>query len=359
MHTSRFPELGFYLLPGHAEHTSALLEQARLGETLGFGSAWISERFDAKEAAVCVGAAAAVTSRIVIGTAATNVSTRHPMVMAAMATTANRLSQGRFALGVARGIGVREPLWGIKPTSNRHLADFVSVMKRLWNGERVFGYDGPLGQLHYAHLADWIHEDIPILFAGFGPKSIEAAGGVFDGVILHTFLSDAALERAVAHIRRGAEHAGRDPKRVKVWAVLAVACDPSEEMRLRYLVARMGTYMQAPGYGEGLCAINQWDTSVLERFRKHDLVSQRAGSIDSTATLDELREIEKLIPPDWLPAATGNAARCAERIADQFRAGADGVILHASTPDELAPVLEAYAPIRDSARFAARTNRPA
>ena len=44
---------------------------------------------------------------------------------------------------------------------------------------------------------------------------------------------------------------------------------------------------------------------------------------------------------------------------DQFDAGADGVIIHASTPDEIEPVLAEYEKIRPVELFEGRTNRPA
>ena len=42
-------------------------------------------------------------------------------------------------------------------------------------------------------------------------------------------------------------------------------------------------------------------------------IEQPRSSIDSTASLDQLREIEPLIPKDWFPAAVGDAATCAQR----------------------------------------------
>jgi 5,10-methylenetetrahydromethanopterin reductase len=60
-----------------------------------------------------------------------------------------------------------------------------------------------------------------------------------------------------------------------------------------------------------------------------------------------------------VPAAVGTQERCAQRIADQLAAGADGVILHASLAREAAPAVEAYAKLRPAARLAERTGRPA
>jgi 5,10-methylenetetrahydromethanopterin reductase len=111
----RFPELGIYLLPGHSDSPADLLGEVRAAEALGLGSAWISERFDVKEVGACSGAAAAVTSEIWIGTGVTNVDTRHPLVMASLATTLWRLSGGRFALGVGRGVAIRAGMMGLPP----------------------------------------------------------------------------------------------------------------------------------------------------------------------------------------------------------------------------------------------------
>jgi probable F420-dependent oxidoreductase len=354
-----FPELGIYLLPGHTDSPADLLREVRDAEALGLGSAWISERFDVKELGALAGAAAAVTSEIWIGSGVTNIDTRHPLLLASLATTVWRLSGGRFALGVGRGIGVRSAMLGLPPVRNAQLAAFADLMRRLWRGERVVGHASALGKFPYLHQAGWMNESIPLLMTAFGARSLEFAGSVFDGVILHTFLSDEAVARAVALVRRGAEKAGRDPAAVRVWSVLAVACNASEERELKLLTARMATYLQAPGYGELLLAINGWDPQRLAEFRASPAVRQIPGAIDALATPEQLRAIRELIPQQWLPAAAGSPAQCARRIADQFDAGADGVILHASLPHEVAPALEAWAKLRPAARFAARTGRPA
>ncbi len=355
----RFPELGTYLLPGHTDRPTDVYEEVRQAEALGLGSAWISERFDVKEVGALCGAAISATKDIWIGTGVTNVDTRHPLLTATLASTLWRLSGGRFALGVGRGVAIRAQMMGLSPVTDRQLADFVGLMRRLWKGERVFGHDSPLGKFPYLHQADWMDEPIPLLMTAFGKRSLEFAGSVFDGVILHTFMSDEAVSRAVALVRKGAEKVGRDPDSVKVWSVLAVACNASEERKLRLFTARLATYLQAPGYGELLFKINGWDLQALQAFRSHPAVAGIPGGIDSVATLDQLRAIHELIPQAWLPAAEGTPEQCAKRIVDQLDAGASGVILHASLPQESAPALEAYARIRPAAHLEGRTGRPA
>ena len=356
---SAYPELGFYGLPGHTRSPRDVLDQVRDAEALGVGNVMISERADYKEISAICGACAAVTEKIFIGSSATNLNTRHPAVTASMCSTLSRLSNGRFALGLAKGAAMRWQAWGLQQPTFEREAEFVDLMRRLWRGESVSNFHGALGDYRHLSLAPYLDEDIPILYVGFGPKSLTHAGRVYDGVHLHTFMSDQALAEAVAHVRAGEAAAGRPPGTVKVWSVLATACDVKEEVYLKYIVARLATYLQIPGYGDMLVAINGWDPEALAHFRSHPAVTSVGGLIDSVASLEQLAEIDKVVPAEWRPAAVGDAATCARRWVDQFEAGADGIIVHASTPAEFAPVLDAYAAIRPAARFRERTNRPA
>ncbi|MFM7063727.1 MAG: hypothetical protein ACKO04_09600 [Actinomycetes bacterium] len=105
----------------------------------------------------------------------------------------------------------------------------------------------------------------------------------------------------------------------------------------------MTTYMQIPGYGELIVGANGWDPAVLDRVRAHPLLQGRIADA-TTFTTDELRALRDLYPEEWLQDsnAVGDPAHCAQRVRDQFDAGAAGVVLHASSPGELAPLLAAY-----------------
>jgi probable F420-dependent oxidoreductase len=356
--TSKFPELGFYGLPGHTRTPRDVLDQVRYAEALGIGNVMISERADYKEIAAICGACAAVTESIFIGTSGTNLNTRHPLITASMGSTLSRLSDGRFALGLAKGVAMRWKALGLPHPTYEREAEFIALMRRLWQGETIRNYSGKLGEFASLGLAPYIDEDIPILYVGFGPKSLVHAGRVYDGAHLHTFMSDQALSDAVGQLRAGEAEAGRPAGTVKAWSVLATACDVSEEVYLKYIVARLSTYLQIPGYGDMLASINGWDPDELQRFRNHQAVTSVGGLIDSVASTAQLAEIDKVLPQEWRPAAVGSARECARRWMDQFEAGADGIIVHASTPAEFEPVLREYEKIRPTERFAGRTNRP-
>ncbi len=359
-YVSKFPELGFYGLPGHTRQPREVLDQVRDAEALGIGNVMISERADYKEIASICGAVAAVTERIYIGTSATNGNTRHPVITASMGSTLHALSRGRFALGLAKGGGAaRWQLWDLPPNDYARTEELIGLLRRLWNGETIERHDGKLGRFAMLKLAEYVKADVPLLYVGFGPRSLEHAGRFFDGVHLHTFMSDDCLARSVERIRAGETAAGRPAGTVKTWSVLATLCEPDEERYLKAVVGRLATYLQFPGYGDMLVAVNGWDPEVLQRFRTHPAVTSVGGWIDSIATTQQLAAIEPLIPQEWRPAAIGSPADCARRWVDQFEAGADGIIIHASTPEQFEPVLSAYEAIRPTERFTERTNRPA
>ncbi|MFT5202350.1 MAG: putative F420-dependent oxidoreductase [Candidatus Aldehydirespiratoraceae bacterium] len=343
MPSPRFPELGFYTLAGQAASSRDLVDEVRAGETLDLGWAFISERFDKKEAATLSGAAGAVSERIGIATAATNHNTRHPMVTAGYARTMQSLTGGRFLLGLGRGVRPVQNAYGISPITTAQMEDFAGLMRRLFRGEVIFGHDGPAGKFPLLHISGDLDEHLPMGLTAFGPNSLALGGRCFDQVVLHTFFTDETTARCVETVKNAAVDAGRDPDDVKVWSCFATVTDEvPEERRLMKTVGRLATYLQ--GYGDLMVSTNNWDPAVLERFRADDVVKGVRGALDAAATTEQLEHIRTLLPEEWLaPMATGSAADCAAAIKGQLALGCDGVIMHGATPTELAPVVEAYA----------------
>ena len=358
-YTSKFPELGFYAFPGAASDTRGDLEQVKHAEQLGIGNVMISERADFKEIGTLCGAVAAVTEEIYIGTSATNANTRHPMYTAALCSSMNRMSRGRFALGLGKGNAHMMRRWGMKPVTFAHEREYYDVIRRMLSGEIVQNYSGSIGEFPQLGYSDYVREDVPILFVGFGPQSLKHAGTVYDGAHLHTFMSPAAVARAVGLVREGEREAGKEVGRAKVWTVLATLCNPTEQKYLEYVTARLAQYLQVPGYGEGLAKINGWDMEQLAEFRQQPAMTSVKGWIDSVASFEQFAAIDKVLPQEWRSAAIGTPKECAERWLEEFEAGADGIIIHTCTPEEFEPVLAEYEKMRPNHLFQGRTNRPA
>lgn len=341
--TPRFPELGFYTLAGQPESTRDLVQEVIDAEVMGLGTAFISERYNFKEAATLCGAAGAVSDRISIQTATTNHNTRHPLVTAGIARTMQSLTDGRFVLGIGRGIPAMQDAFGIPRITTAQMEDFVGIMRRLFRGEVIMGHDGPAGRWPVLMLDREADEHIPLGLVAFGPNSLRLGGRAFDEVVLHTFFTDETTARVVQTIRDAADQAGRDPASVKVWSCFATIGDHlPEAKRLKKTVGRLATYLQ--GYGDLMVETNGWDPAVLETFRADPLVANIGGAIDAIATTEQLEHIATLLPDEWLaPSATGSPEECVDAIRNQFDLGCDGVIMHGASPSELAPIVEAYA----------------
>lgn len=334
-------ELGCYLLAGQPDTSRDLIAEVRDAESLGLGAAFISERYNKKEAAVLSGAAGAVSERIRIITAATNHNTRHLMVTAGYARTMQSLTGGRFTLGLGRGIPALQDAYGIDRITTAQMEDVASLMRRLFRGEVIFNHDGPAGSYPLLHLDSSLDEHLPMGIVAFGPDTLALGGRCFDDVVLHTYFTDETTARCVRTVKTAAERAGRDPDHVRVWSCFATIGDHLDEpARLKKSVGRLGTYLQ--GYGELLVRTNGWDPDVLHRFLDDPVIKSVAG-LDVVGTPAELEHAATLIPDEWLSAsATGTPRACVAAIRNQFDLGCDGVILHGSTPAELRPIVDGY-----------------
>lgn len=362
----QFPELGFYALPGHAVNPQQIFEDVPIGDSLGFGSVWLSERLSNKELGVLSGISLAKTPNMaVIAGLIANLPARNPLLTAAYASTMMLMSDNRFALGVGRGFNSLADSIGIPHMNFRLFADYFDILRRLWRGEAVT-YNGPAGTLTNAKLGLELEVIPPIIMAAMGPKTLYWAGQHADGVVLQPLWSTMGVASSVEIVRRGASDAGRDPNSVRIWPIVVTASDVGENKQLEYIVRRMGTYAVLPHILEAACAANQWSLEEVLPVREAIMAGMNQtkggnmGDEGVTREYDELRRQRDLWPEKWLYEgnALGTAEHCAARLRDYFAAGADGIVLHGSRPQDLASLLQLWPNHREAERFAGRSVNP-
>lgn len=321
------------------------IDDAVEAERLGFRAAWLSERWDIKQADVILSGAAARTSRIEVGTAMVCPPTRQPWLMAAMAATMQACYGPRFTLGLGRGT---DAIWhdmGIKMPTYRELADYVDILRRLWRGE-VVDYDGPIGRFPALAFSEIVPgPQPPVWFGTFArAKGAELLASSFDGVLLPPVLTPEATAKAVERIHVACRRIGRDSREIRICqaVITAPGLDDVETRSLAH--GRAVGYLQYPGYGETLIEENGWDMDVIHDLRTHRQLAANDKVADRLFHRHQLLEPAKLIPDEYMidSCAIGSVDECVTSL-QRFRdAGADEIATYGSTPGQNAKLIEAW-----------------
>ena len=338
-------EISSYILPGGVKDPCDGLRQARLAEDIGLGGVWLGERFDTKDFPSILGACSQVTDKLTLGVGITPMNVRHPMVLASAGQTLQALTRGRFRYGFGRSAEWRWKNYGYPAPTLASMRDVAGILKRLWAGEAV-SYDGPAGvfpQLKLPQITGL--KPPPLYLAAIGPKTLALAGEAFDGVILHPFLTPEAVAESAGIIRAAAEKAGRDPRSVRVVATIVSAPDMSPEDAELAINSRGAGYLEVKGLGDAIVASNKWDPKALEDYRNDPRLKALGGkTADKHMTRGELIELTRMLPGHWIPSssASGTSAEVAAVYRTFLEAGADEIMVHGATADNLSDVVSNF-----------------
>jgi probable F420-dependent oxidoreductase len=167
--------------------------------------------------------AAAVTTRLRLGTGVLLAALREPLVTAKALSTLDQQSGGRLSVGVGFGWNIEEISdHGVDPsTRRRRTREHVLAMRALWEQD-VASFDGE--HVHFSPSWSWpkpVQRPLPVLVGG------AASPRVFDHVVQYAQgwipLGGHALTTSVAQLREQLATAGRDPDEVDIIPFTAAA----------------------------------------------------------------------------------------------------------------------------------------
>ena len=277
---------------GHEQwQPEVLVQHAVLAERAGFDFVVVSEHFHpwvddtsaSGYAYSTIGAMAQATERVEISTGVTTPLFRyHPAVVAQAAATLDRLSSGRFHLGVGTGENLNEgPLGYAFPKYAERAArmgEALQIMRRLLDGEKL-DFDGEYYKTDRAKLYSPPIGRVPLWLAAGGPKSAALAARLADGIITSVRQPEVTVERVVDPAAAAAQESGRPqlPIMASRWSVRSETPDEAWQA----LSAWRG--LRAPGRLEAV------DPAVLR---------ERADSMDR----DEILAMYSLVttPADYV-----------------------------------------------------------
>ena|GEM_PF-212323 len=178
-----------------------------------------------RDAYLTLAAMAMATERLRLFPATSNTVTRHPLVLASLLNSLDELAPGRAMITVAPGFLSVEKA-GAAPERRARLRQVINALRGLLGtGEAEF--DGqPL------HLDNHPAGRTEVILLASGPKLLELAGEVADGVMMLVGLHPDGVAAAREHLRRGAERAGRDVAEIEeIFIVPFAPGDPAELRR--------------------------------------------------------------------------------------------------------------------------------
>lgn len=250
-----------FSLPGGGPITfEAVADVASRAERLGFDSVWMSDHFFASldrygggpdrygslEPLVTLGGLATVTERVRLGTLVLSAGFRHPAILAKSATAIDRLSRGRFELGLGAGwFGPEFEAFGLSfgTVGERFdlLEETLAYLEALFGPEPA-SFDGERFRLEEAYnRPPPVQEPRPPIHVGGkgGPRLLRLAARYADGWNAVWRWTPATYAERAAAARAACERVGRDPATLRLSLGLYTAIGEDEaDLARRWELAR-------------------------------------------------------------------------------------------------------------------------
>lgn len=196
-------------------------EIAKEIENLGFDMLWfVDHQLGMKDVYAAMNIAALNTKRIEIGSAVTQLQTRHPTVTTNATTALDELSSDRAILGLGAG-WVSVHSIGLQPNKVTEIRDGIKLIRRLFAGE-VIDFNGVEGQLATAR------RQIPIYLAVSQPAMLRLAGELCDGAILMGAADPDFCKWQLQFIYQGLEKAKRNRRDLVIDLIVTMSIDEDE-----------------------------------------------------------------------------------------------------------------------------------
>jgi F420-dependent oxidoreductase-like protein len=310
-------------------------EAAALAEELGYSCITMGESWG-EDALTSLAQLAAVTSRIRIGTSIVPVFARSPANLAMSALNMDRMTEGRFFLGLGTsGRLVIEDFHGEKfgkPLTR--MREYIDIIRKAARGERL-DHDGEFFHTKRFQLRFPPHRaNLPIYIAALSPPSLRLTGELADGW-LPIFLAPSRMAAAARELKAGAESAGRALSDIAISPQVSIyvtddvkSARDRERPHIAFYIGGMGVfyheYMHRIGFGAEADRVRA-AFQARERDRAAQLVT------------DEMVDAMTIL---------GTPRQCRDQMQRFFEAGAQEVRLVFNEPnkDAYLKALRAVAP---------------
>ncbi len=290
-------------------------ERGQWAEGAGFDDLWLPDGEGMQDPIALAAALGAVTRKIRLCTGIVPVFNRPPAVLGTGVIAAEQRAPARFVLGLGASTSNMIGRWyGLDYTSPlTRVRETVALLRGILDGNKT-DFDGETLHSHGFVLKERPTARVPIYLGAIGPKMLELAGEVADGVLLNDYTPPDRLAWALEQIARGARRVGRDISDLEIVKRRAMFVTDDEQAGLDYFRRSVGFYASAPAY-----------QAVMERLGYTGAIAEiRAGYAErnrariAAAISDEM--VRRL-------GGFGSLAECQALVRADFEAGIDTVVV--------------------------------
>jgi 5,10-methylenetetrahydromethanopterin reductase len=296
-------------------------------EAAGFdGAGLLDSQLLCRDTFVTMALAAAQTSHLTLFAAVTNPLTRHASVLASAIQTVEETAPGRSKIAIGTGYTSAHTI-GRKPATLAEMRACITTVRALLAGENV-PFDGKPGRLAFASTSG---RRVPILMAASGPKAIELAGEIADGVLVSVGFHPRIAEAVLSHLAAGARRGGRRLEDLEImWAVRVGIASSAAEARRQ---ARPTVVHQA-----FLSARSHWLPYTGLKLPQLDVPPEVYGiypDLSHARDWEQAIAATSFVPDDVIVelcdtfGLVGTADHCARRIVEMASAGVTNLYVQA------------------------------
>jgi 5,10-methylenetetrahydromethanopterin reductase len=304
------------------------LQLARYMEERGFSEIWQGDNRLARDCIVLMSAFLTHTKRLRVGSGVLPIWTRNPAVIAASFSSMWELGgkvdgQGRVMLGLGAWWEPIASRVGVKMTKPlKAMRENIEAIRQLLTMETIT-YQGEFVNLENVSLdvvyGDTSPRDIPIYLGATGPKMLELAGEICDGVCLNYGVSVDYVKRAIALVEKGAAKAGKSLSDIDLPELMVVSMSDENPDAALHAGKKLAAYYFAT------------EPHIMKASGVDEEIAEKAKALMGwPATEEDYERASAVIPEDIVRdiMAVGTAEECRRKVKEYLDAGVTCPILY-------------------------------
>jgi probable F420-dependent oxidoreductase len=308
-------------------------ERGEWAEQAGYDDLWLPDAEGLQDPLTLGAALAMTTDKVRLCTGIVPVFTRPPAVLATSVVAVEQRAPARFVLGLGAstdnmverwyGLEYAKPLTRVRET--------VVLIRAILAGKKT-DFSGLTLRSRGFQLKECPQTPVPIYLGAIGPKMLQLAGELADGVILNDFTPPDRLDWALQQIDDGARRVGRRVDDLEIVKRRALYVHEDSEAGLDYFREHLAFYASAPAYQQIIIRLGY--ASAIDEIRAGYATRDRARI--SAAVSDEM--VARIFN-------FGSAEHCRGLLRNDYQTGIDTVVVspQGGTPALFTAGAEAFA----------------